>query len=580
MPTNIFRKKSIEKIVADSKAGLDDGHGISLNKVLTVRDLTALGIAAVIGAGIFSTVGQACFDGGPGVIFLFIICAVACGFAALCYAEFASRIPMSGSAYTYSYAAFGEIIAWIIGWDLVMEYAVGNITVAISWSGNLTSFLHNIGLHIPGFLSNSFFDVKSSNAKYLDLIAKHDIKGAADLADMHQLWLNSPHIGSLPVIINIPALAITAFITYLVYIGISESRKASNLMVLFKLLVVVAVIGIGFYYVNPANWVPFLLNKFAGVMKGVSAVFFAYIGFDAISTTAEECKNPQRDLPRGMFYSLIICTVLYVLIALVLTGMVHYSKLNTPDFLANAFNERGLNFLGGIIALSAIVATTSVLLVFQIGQPRIWMSMSRDGLLPPRFSRLHPKFHTPSFATIITGLVVGIPALFLDSEIATALCSIGTLFAFVLVCGGILILPRAEKGNGKFTLPYINGKYIIPALLIVAVGVTQWLLPHFFNNFFFNYSDGDPTHTTMHVFMEKIPYFAFTLLVLAIAIVGYIKNFSLIPVLGLMSCFYLMTELGTTNWLRFIIWLVIGLVIYFSYGIKKSKLAKESGTAA
>ena len=580
MPTNIFRKKSIEKIVADSKAGLDDGHGISLNKVLTVRDLTALGIAAVIGAGIFSTVGQACFDGGPGVIILFIICAIACGFAALCYAEFASRIPMSGSAYTYSYAAFGEIIAWIIGWDLVMEYAVGNITVAISWSGNLTSFLHNIGVKIPGFLSNSFFDVKSSNTKYLELMAQHDLKGAADLADMHNLWVNAPHIGSLPVILNIPALAITTFITYLVYIGISESRKASNLMVAFKLLVVLAVITIGFCYVNPANWTPFLPNKFAGVMKGVSAVFFAYIGFDAISTTAEECKNPQRDLPRGMFYSLIICTVLYVLVALVLTGMVHYSKLNTADFLANAFNERGLNFLGGIIALSAIVATTSVLLVFQIGQPRIWMSMSRDGLLPPRFSRLHPKFKTPSFATIITGLVVGVPALFLDSEIATALCSIGTLFAFVLVCGGILILPRGEKGNGKFTLPYINGKFIIPALLIIAVLITQWQAPQFFNNFFFNYTDGDPTHTTTHVFMEKVPYFVFALLILAIAVVGYVKNFSLIPVLGLISCFYLMTELGTTNWLRFLIWLVIGLVIYFSYSRKNSVLAKESNKTA
>ena len=573
MASNIFRRKSIEKIVADANAGLDDGHGISLNKVLTVRDLTALGIAAVIGAGIFSTVGQACFDGGPGVIFLFIICAIACGFSALCYAEFASRIPMSGSAYTYSYAAFGEIIAWIIGWDLVMEYAVGNITVAISWSGNLTSFLHNIGLHIPGFLSNSFFEVKNDHAKYLEMIARHDVKGAADFADMHQLWLNAPHIGSLPVILNIPALAITAFITYLVYIGISESRKASNLMVLFKLLVVVAVIAIGFYYVNPSNWVPFLPNKFAGVMKGVSAVFFAYIGFDAISTTAEECKNPQRDLPRGMFYSLIICTVLYILIALVLTGMVNYSKLNTADFLANAFNERGLNILGGIIALSAVVATTSVLLVFQIGQPRIWMSMSRDGLLPPKFSKLHPKFHTPSFSTIITGLVVGIPALFLDSEIATALCSIGTLFAFVLVCGGILILPRAEKGTGKFSLPYVNGKYIVPAILVVAVVFTQIEFPGFFKNFFGLVDANHPQFTQMEVLHERIPYFAFTLLVLIITVAGFIKNYSLIPVLGLISCFYLMTELGTTNWLRFIIWLVIGLVIYFSYGIRKSKLA-------
>jgi APA family basic amino acid/polyamine antiporter len=580
MPTNIFRKKSVEKIIADSEAGLDDGHGVSLNKVLGVRDLTALGIAAVIGAGIFSTVGKACFDGGPGVIFIFIICAVACAFSALCYAEFASRIPMSGSAYTYSYAAFGEIIAWIIGWDLVMEYAVGNITVAISWSGNLTSFLHNIGLQIPGFLSTSFFEAKNGSTKYLELMANHDTAGAADFAAMHSLWLDAPHIGSLPFILNIPALAITVFITYLVYIGIKESRKASNLMVMFKLLVVVAVIAIGFYYVNPANWVPFLPNKFSGVMKGVSAVFFAYIGFDAISTTAEECKNPQRDLPRGMFYSLIICTILYILIALVLTGMVNYSKLNTADFLANAFNERGLNIFGGIIALSAVVATTSVLLVFQIGQPRIWMSMSRDGLLPPRFSRLHPKYHTPSFATIITGLVVGIPSLFLDSAIVTDLCSIGTLFAFVLVCGGILMLPRSEKSSGKFRLPYINGKFIIPGMLIVAIILTQWAYPGFVKNFFGLVDTGQPTLGKAAVFHQRIPYFCFTLLVVVITIAGYIKNFSLIPVLGLMSCFYLMTELGTLNWIRFVVWLVIGLVIYFTYSKNNSKLAKEQAAAA
>ncbi len=575
MSKSIFRKKSIGKIVADASAGLDDGHGVSLNKVLTVRDLTALGIAAVIGAGIFSTVGKACFDGGPGVIFLFMICAVACGFSALCYAEFASRIPMSGSAYTYSYAAFGEIIAWIIGWDLVMEYAVGNITVAISWSGNLTSFLHNIGLRIPDFLSTSFFEAKNGSIQYLEKMAKHDTVGAADFSNMHNIWLNAPRIGSVPFILNLPALAITVFITYLVYIGIKESRRASNLMVLFKLIVVAAVIAVGFYYVNPANWVPFLPNKFAGVMKGVSAVFFAYIGFDAISTTAEECKNPQRDLPKGMFYSLIICTILYILIALVLTGMVNYTKLNTSDFLASAFNERGLNIFGGIIALSAVVATTSVLLVFQIGQPRIWMSMSRDGLLPPRFSKLHPKYHTPSFATIITGLVVGIPSLFLDSALVTDLCSIGTLFAFVLVCGGILILPRTEKHEGKFRVPYVNGKYIVPIILIVAIIFTHIQFPEFYKNFFGLIDSAQPNLTKWEVLRERIPYFAFSILVLGITIAGFIKNYSLIPVLGLFSCFYLMTELGTTNWLRFIIWLIIGLVIYFRYSYKHSVLGKE-----
>jgi basic amino acid/polyamine antiporter, APA family len=456
-----------------------------------------------------------------------------------------------------------------------MEYAVGNITVAISWSGNLTSFLHNIGLHIPDFLCTSFFEAKNGNTQYLEKIAQHDTSSAADFLSLHNVWLNAPHIGAIPFIINIPALAITVFITYLVYIGIKESRRASNLMVLFKLLVVAAVIAIGFYYVNPANWVPFLPNKFAGVMKGVSAVFFAYIGFDAISTTAEECKNPQRDLPRGMFYSLIICTILYILIALVLTGMVNYTKLNTGDFLARAFNERGLNILGGIIALSAVVATTSVLLVFQIGQPRIWMSMSRDGLLPPKFSKLHPKYHTPSFATIITGLVVGIPSLFLDSALVTDLCSIGTLFAFVLVCGGILILPRAEAGAGKFKVPYVNGKYIVPIILVLAIVFIQLQFPDVFKNFFGLIDKNEPELTKWEVFRGRIPYFAFVLLVLGITIAGFFKNFSLIPVLGLISCFYLMTELGTTNWLRFIIWLIIGLVVYFNYSYKHSVLGKE-----
>jgi amino acid transporter len=564
----LFRKKSTEQILLNKDS---ESEHTSLNKVLSVRDLTGLGIAAIIGAGIFSTVGKACFDGGPGIILLFIICSVACGFSALCYAEFASRIPVAGSAYTYSYAAFGEIIAWIIGWDLVMEYAVGNITVAISWSGNLSSFLHNIGLHIPDFLCTSFLEAKNGSAEYLKLLAAGD-PNAASFLDFHTTWINAPRIGSMHFILNLPALAIVGLITSIVYCGIKESRRAANMMVVFKILVVLAVIAVGFYYVNPANWVPFLPNKFAGVMKGVSAVFFAYIGFDAISTTAEECKNPQRDLPRGMFYSLIICTILYVLIALVLTGMVHYSKLNTGDFLANAFNERGLNVFGGIIALSAVVATTSVLLVFQVGQPRIWMSMSRDGLLPPRFSKIHPKYKTPYFSTIITGLTVGIPALFLDSALVTDLCSIGTLFAFALVCGGILILPREEKAKGKFQVPYINGKFIVPILLLIGLLITHFQFPGFLSDFFGLVDSEHPDFTASQVLRERIPYFAFCLLVIIITIFSYLRNYSLIPVLGLVSCFYLMTELGTTNWIRFLIWLVLGLIIYFAYSIKNSKL--------
>lgn len=303
-------------------------------------------------------------------------------------------------------------------------------------------------------------------------------------------------------------------------------------------------------------------------MKGVSAVFFAYIGFDAISTTAEECENPQRDLPKGMIYSLIICTVLYILIAIVLTGMVSYKQLQVGDPLAFVFKQVGLNKISYIISFSAVIATASVLLVFQMGQPRIWMSMSRDGLLPKIFSRIHPKYNTPSFSTILTGLIVAIPALFLNLTEVTDLTSIGTLFAFVLVCGGVLLLPAREVeaagATPKFKIPYINSKFIAPALFIVGTFI-------FRNNLLglFDYSGGWDT------FRDKLPFFLFVILSTALTIASFIKNLSLIPVLGLASCFYLMTELGYTNWMRFLIWLVIGLAIYFLYSRHHSHL-KES----
>ncbi|HTA27485.1 MAG TPA: amino acid permease [Bacteroidia bacterium] len=649
MRDKLFRKKSQEQILAQLEKDEHGEHGNALNRVLSVRDLTALGIAAIIGAGIFSTVGKACFFGGPGVIFLFMITAVVCAFSALCYAEFASRVPISGSAYTYSYVAFGEIIAWIIGWDLIMEYAIGNIVVANSWSSNFTSFLDkmntglhqkfpNIGisLHIPDYLSNSFRQIYLGHSQFVDLVAKH-AKIPDDIAGMNNLWNSAPHLGSVPFIINLPALVVTFFITWLVFVGIRESRTSSNLMVAFKLIVIMLVIAIGFFYVNTANWTPFVPNGFGGVMRGVSDVFFAYIGFDAISTTAEECKNPQRDLPRGMMYSLIICTVLYIVLALVLTGMVNYTNLNVGDFLANAFQQKGLNWLSGIIALSAVIATTSVLLVFQLGQPRIWMSMSRDGLLPKRFSKLHPKYHTPGFATIITGLMVGIPALFLDSDWVTDLTSIGTLFAFALVCGGILLLPREEKEKGKFRVPYINGRYWIGIIMIVVTcsafyfngdkcydfyhsralkapdELVSSLQPaEVFNLTTLAYSDkkitipvitkdsltayltklddskysaiarklNAPDHekfnSGMGIFADNITFWIFILLSITMTIVSFLKNLSLIPVLGLLSCFYLITELGLTNWMRFIVWLIIGMVIYFTYGIKNSRLRVNS----
>jgi basic amino acid/polyamine antiporter, APA family len=547
MKNKVFRKKSISKILLDAEAGYSDSHSHGLQKVLGVKDLTAFGIAAVIGAGVFSSIGKACFDGGPGVVFLYIFTAIACGFAALCYAEFASTVPVSGSAYTYSYVAFGEIFAWMIGWDLLMEYAIGNIAVAISWSDYFTRLVKGSTAH-AGFLKAS--DAIQAGIKLNTL----------DTAVLEQFtaWSNAPQFLGFHLIMDLPALAIVAIITAIVFVGIKESRNASNYLVVFKLIIIFVVIVLGGYYVNPANWTPFSPNGFTGIMKGVSAVFFAYIGFDAISTTAEECKNPQRDLPRGMIYSLIICTVLYVLLGLVLTGVVSYKQLNVGDPLALIFDSLGLKWIAGIIAVSAVFATASVLLVFQMGQPRIWMSMSRDGLLPKVFSKIHPKYGTPSFSTIVTGFVVAVPALFLNLDTVIALTSIGTLFAFVLVCAGILVINQMEnKPETKFKVPYINGKYILPLFFIGGLYAIYWFIPSYFQSL---------------VTLQGFPMLLFFVALLVVTVFTYLKNFSLIPVLGFTSCFYLMAQESHTNWFRFLIWLAIGLVVYFLYGMRNSKL--------
>lgn len=564
MSNSIFRKKSIDKILSDVKSGHSDaeqsgaGH---LKKELNVKDLTLMGIAAIVGAGIFSTIGLASFHGGPGVTILFVITAVTCGFSALCYAEFASRIPVAGSAYTYAYASFGELIAWIIGWDLLMEYAIGNIAVAVSWSTYFVNLLEGFKIHVPAYLTMDYYSAFTAHDQVQQLTASHHLADITDTLKQGAIaWNSAPGFGGFKLIANIPALAIVIGITYLVYVGIRETKKATNAMVILKITIVIAVIAIGFFYVTPANWHPFMPNGFSGVMKGVSGVFFAYIGFDAISTTAEECREPQRDLPKGMIYSLIICTVLYILIALVLTGMVSYKKLAVGDPLAYVFNQVHLTAISGIISFSAVIATASVLLIFQLGQPRIWMSMSRDGLLPKIFSRIHPKFHTPSFATIVTGFVVGVPALFLNLTIVTDLTSIGTLFAFVLVCGGVLLLPREAAKSGRFHLPYINSKWIVPALFI--------LFAYLFRNGLRELLSGTENK-------DEFPFYLFIILSAVLTVLAFIKNLSLIPVLGLLSCFYLMTQLGYTNWLRFLVWLIIGLVIYFTYSYKHSVLGKE-----
>lgn len=593
---NLFRTKSITRIQQDAAAGSSDhaqeevgGEGGGLRRTLGQFDLTLMGIAAIIGAGIFAMVGKASFDGGPGVIFLFMLTAVACAFSALCYAEFASRIPIAGSAYTYSYASLGELVAWIIGWDLIVEYAIGNIAVAISWSDYFTGLLKGYGLNIPEHFTMDFLTAKKGFAAVNDAIgtgatteslkaacAAKDAVVSCGQFDAYTAWANAPTIGGIHLVMDLPALLITFSITALVFIGIRESKIAGNAMTILKIGIILMVIFLGLFYVNPANWSPFTPNGFAGVMKGVSAVFFAYIGFDALSTTAEECKNPRKDLPRAMIYSLVICTILYCSLALVLTGMISYTKLNVGDPLAFVFGPEGANipWVAGIIAISAVIALATVFLVFQIGQPRLWMAMSRDGLLPKKFSSIHPKFKTPWFATIITGLVVAIPALFMNLTEVTDLASIGTLFAFVVVCAGVLFKDE-EFGRENRYVPYINGQFIIPALLLIVLGVLLYFNAEGMSGFF--KIEPAAEETAFGAFSHKIPMIVFLILCVGIAITSLIKKLSLIPVLGLLLCTYLMTELGVTNWLRFAVWMLFGLAIYFGYGYVHSNLGAEEG---
>ena len=589
----LFRRKSIERMLADAAATppeLTGGHGApaaadGLHRTLTVRDLTAFGVAAIIGAGIFSTIGTASANGGPAVTLLFVFTAVACAFSALCYAQFAATVPVSGSAYTYAYTAFGELAAWIIGWALIMEYGIGNIVVAISWSDYFTGLLGSIGIHLPPWLTTGYQSAAVAAAEVQNTLAGGLTAAAASEAqqEAYRAWTTAPTLGPLRVVLDLPAFLITAIITGVVYVGIQESRTASNLMVLLKLAVVVVVIAVGFFYVNTANWSPFAPNGVSGVLKGVSAVFFAYIGFDAISTTAEECKNPQRDLPRAMFLALIICTVLYVLISLVLTGMVPYAELAVGDPLAYVFGRVGLAKIGALVAVSAIFAMASVLLVFQLGQPRIWMTMARDGLLPPVFARVHPRFRTPSFATIVTGFLVGVPALFLRMELVTDLTSIGTLFAFALVCGGILVIDPRGQSTARYRVPYVNGRYLVPFLLLVATGLwfkyrdldaLDWLKDATFAN---GWSSVDARTGHFIGFAHQIPFLVFVLAWLALSYLSFRKQLSALPVLGLLVNLYLMTQLGVGNWALFGAWLVLGLAVYFGYGVKHSRLAVKVG---
>ena len=538
-----------------------------LIRALGLWDIVFFGLAAIIGAGSFSSLGEAIFRGGPGVITLYIICGIACGFTAMSYAEFATRIPTAGSAYTYAYASFGEIIAWIIGWALIMEYSFGNIYVAFSWSDYFTSFIERIGFDIPDYLTTSYTEAKKA------------FLAGSENKELITAWKTAPIVAGIKFIVDIPALIINALITWLVYIGIKESRNFNNILVIMKLAVIMLIIAVGVFYINSDNWVPtnnegvktFMPNGFAGVMAAVSGVFFAYIGFDALSVLSEETKEPEKTLPKGMILSLVLSTAIYMVLTLVLTGIVDYRKfegIGDPLSFIFAPQNGNIPWMEFVVSVTAIIAITTVLLVFQMGQPRIWMSMSRDGLMPKKFSEVHPKYKTPSFATIITGVAVGLPIFFTDKSFILDFTSIGTIFAFVLVNGGILLMPAREKKKGSFNLPYVNSKYIFPIIFLGGlIGFYFWQ-PQFFHDLW-NISDEKQGEFRLSIII-------YIIINLILIVISYLKNLSLIPLLGLSSCLYLLTGMTHNNWFWFGLWFIIGLGIYFFYGKKHSKLNSEN----
>ena len=472
----------------------EPGH--RLKRVLGPWNIVALGVGAIVGAGIFATIGTAAAGdahrpgAGPALMLSFVLTAVVCAFTALCYAEFASMVPVAGSAYTYSYGTLGELIAWIIGWDLILEYAIGNVAVAISWANYFNTFLEGFGIRLPDWLTIDF-------------------KTARDR--MPQVVAAAPHVFGVPVIFNILAFAIVAVITVVLVWGIRESANFNFWMVAIKLVVLGFFVFVSFHYVKPVHWRPFAPNGFSGVAAGAAIVFFAYIGFDAVSTTAEEARNPKRDMPIGIIGSLVICTIIYAVIAAVFTGMIPYDALRKtlateqaePLTLAMKFVSMP-NWMVGVVAFGSVVAHTAVLLVFQLGQPRIFFAMARDGLLPKSFAKVHPKFRTPHVTTIVTGVFVGVTAMFTSLDEMVNLTNIGTLFAFILICLGIIVLRYKDPDRERpFRVPFG------PVLL---------------------------------------------------------------PVLGILSCLGLIYYLPPSSWWRFAGWLGVGLVIYLFYGYRHSRL--------
>ena len=507
--SRLFLRKSVQ----DCENDIRERGGLrrSLNK----WHLTALGVGATIGAGIFATTGTAIVGdelrpgAGPAIVISFLITAITCGFAALCYAEFAAMVPISGSAYTYAYASLGELVAWIIGWDLIIEYAVGNIGVAIGWSGYFRELLTHFGISLPAWLATDF--------RSAHMAAEAVASGAADAPSLYlaSALSTAPQVFGFPFIANLPAFLVVLAITVVLVIGIRESATSNTAMVVLKIAVILFFCAVGATLIKPHHWSDpslggFAPNGWAGISAGAAIIFFSYIGFDATSTAAEEAKDPARDMPFGIIMSLIVCTVLYIVLATVMTGIAPWNKLGTPEPMITALaladgSPRLLAISRLIVSLGAVIAMSSVLLVFQLGQPRIFMSMARDGLLPPALAKIHPRFKTPYVGTIITGLFVATFAAFANIAEVVDLTNIGTLFAFVLVSAGVLVLRRLEPDRVR---PF------------------------------------------------RAPWVPFT------------------PIMAIVACLYLMLQLPRLTWIRFGIWLLWGLVIYLVYGIRHSRLQR------
>jgi APA family basic amino acid/polyamine antiporter len=498
----LWTKKSIAVLQAEA-AGESTEH--TLRRALGALNLTTLGIGAIIGAGIFVLTGTAAAQyAGPAIVISFIVSGLGCLFAGLCYAEFASMIPIAGSAYTYGYATLGEFIAWIIGWDLILEYLFGASTVAVGWSGYFTAFMDQIGIHMPAAFTSA--PLQYHESPVIDKVT--------------QAVLHPAGFSQTGALVNLPAMVLIALMTTLLVIGIKESARFNNFIVILKITIVLLVIGFGFMYVNQANWHPFVPPNtgeyghygWSGIVRGAAVVFFAYIGFDAVSTAAQEAKNPQRDMPIGILGSLAICTILYILMSLVMTGLANYTELDVPHPVFVAIEKAGpaLSWLASFINIGAIAGLASVVLVMLMGQPRIFYSMARDGLLPPVFGKVHPRFKTPYVTTILTGIVAGVVAGLFPIGLLGELVSIGTLLAFVIVCAGVIML--------RYKSPNIARPFRTPLVPIV-------------------------------------------------------------PILGILICGYMMSSLPRATWERLIVWMILGLAIYFLYSRSHSKLARAEGSA-